>query len=354
MKYETGDIRRVVDRLISYFRKQEEIPTDEEIDDLWNRIEHSIRAGQRRHRIYVWSSVSAAALLAGCIWLGTGFFREKHTDFSVVASRLMDRTVETDEIQLIVAPAKKLHVKDGGTVTYAQDGGIRVDRDSITSGEAHDNPYDQFIVPKGRFGRLILSDGSELYVNSDTKVVYPKQFGKKRREIFVDGEIYIDVERNEKVPFVVKTAKFDVEVLGTAFDVKAYSDCKDGGEIVLLRGQVNVKSHAGKETVLNPDHKAVVQAGGAIRTMAVEAADYILWTKGVWPLNNGTVGDVLNELSRYYHVKITCDETIRGIRLAGKIDLRQGVEKALHNLSVTGGFVCRKEGDTYVLQRSED
>ena len=74
---------------------------------------------------------------------------------------MMEKTVETDEIQLIVAPEQTLRVKDGGTVTYQQDGGIQVDENVLASDEMQNGPYDQIIVPKGRLGRLILSDGTE-------------------------------------------------------------------------------------------------------------------------------------------------------------------------------------------------
>lgn len=241
MRYETSDIKRVLSRLISYFRAQEDASSQQEMDALWCRIDRSIDIRQRKRRIYAWSSVSVAALLAGCIWLGLGRSVEQQIDLSVVAARMMEKAVETDEIQLIVAPEKTLRVKDGGTVTYQQDGDIHVNENIVANNEMSDGPYDQIIVPRGRFGRLILSDGSELYINSGTKVVYPERFEKKHREIFVDGEIYIDVRRDEEAPFVVKTARFEVEVLGTAFDVKAYSKEDSYGEVVLLRGMVNVK-----------------------------------------------------------------------------------------------------------------
>lgn len=354
MKYEISDIKRVLLRLVSYFRAQEDVSSQQEMDDLWRRIDRSIDSRQRKHRIVWWSSISAAALLAGCIWFGAEHYIGQQPDLSVVAVRLLEESVETDEIQLIVAPEKTLHVKDGGTVTYSQDGNIHVNESKVEEREAHNNPYDQIIVPKGRFGRLILADGSELYINSGTKVVYPKRFEKNRREIFVDGEIYIDVKRNEKAPFIVKTTRFDVEVLGTAFDVKAYSEENTCGEIVLLRGLVNVKSTSGSEAMLTPDNKAVVPSQGTIRTMAVDAADYILWTKGILPLNNGTVGDIIDDLGRYYDVKIVCGEDIRQIRITGKIDLQRGVEEALRNLSLTGGFVYSKQAETYILNLSDE
>lgn len=349
MKYEISDIKRVLSRLVTYFRVQEDTSSQQEMNELWRRIDRSIDARRSKRQMMVWGSVSAAALLAGCIWLGVGHYWEQQSDLSVVAARMMEKTVETDEIQLIVAPEQTLRVKDGGTVTYQQDGGIQVDENVLASDEMQNGPYDQIIVPKGRLGRLILSDGTELYINSGTKVIYPERFGRKRREIFVDGEIYIDVRRDETVPFVVKTAHFDVEVLGTAFDVRAYSNEEGCDEIVLLRGNVNVKSVSGVEVELRPDKKAVVSIGGAIHTETVDAADYILWTKGILPLNNGTIGDIVDDLSRYYDVKITCDENIRNIRISGKIDLQQGVEEALRNLSLTGGFSCMKQSDAYIL-----
>ena len=178
MRYETSDIKRVLSRLISYFRAQEDASSQQEMDDLWRRIDRSIDSRQRKHRIVWWSSISAAALLAGCIWLGLGRSVEQQIDLSVVAARMMEKAVETDEIQLIVAPEKTLRVKDGGTVTYQQDGDIHVNENIVANNEMPDGPYDQIIVPRGRFGRLILSDGSELYINSGTKVVYPERFEK--------------------------------------------------------------------------------------------------------------------------------------------------------------------------------
>ena len=349
MRYEISDIKRVLFRLVTYFRVQEDASSQQEMNELWCRIDRSIDARRSKRRMMVWSSMSAAALLAGCIWLGVGYYWEQQPNLSVVAARMMDKVVETDEIQLIVAPERALQVKDRSTVIYQQDGVIQVDEDEVEKAGMSDNPYDQIIVPKGRFGRLILADGSELYINSGTKVVYPKHFEKNRREIFVDGEIYIDVRRDKTAPFVVKTAHFDVEVLGTAFDVKAYSNEAETGEIVLLRGMVNVKSNSGAEAKLTPDNKAVVPAEGAIYTEVVDAADYILWTRGILPLNNGTVGDIVDDLSRYYDVEIICDEDVRNIRIAGKIDLLHGVEEALRNLSLTGGFICTKQADVYVL-----
>ena len=82
-------------------------------------------------------------------------------------------------------------------------------------------------------------------------------------------------------PFIVKTAQFDVQVLGTAFDIKAYSGTFENAEVVLVRGKVNVKSKSGKELVLSPDNKATILSDGLIEESSVNAEEYVLWTKGI-------------------------------------------------------------------------
>ena len=92
MKYEISDIKRVLSRLVTYFRVQEDTSSQQEMNELWRRIDRSIDARRSKRRMMVWSGVSAAALLAGCIWLGVGHYWEQQSDLSVVAARMMEKT----------------------------------------------------------------------------------------------------------------------------------------------------------------------------------------------------------------------------------------------------------------------
>ena len=80
------------------------------------------------------------------------------------------------------------------------------------------------IVPVGRRSSITFADGTRLWVNSGSKVVYPVKFAKEKREIFVEGEIYLHVSRDEQKPFIVKTHQMDIKVLGTQFNVTAYEN----------------------------------------------------------------------------------------------------------------------------------
>lgn len=349
------NVRNTIRRLIDYFRMQEEVPSLEETSDLWNRIRSGIeKKRQKRQRRYILMTLTSAAALIGLLWLGVNRqLRQDKQDLSIIAAKLVKESVESDDIQLIVSQEKVLHVNKGATVAYSQDGAIRVDEEKVSQ-NATEELYDQIIVPKGKFTRLILADGSSLHINAGTKVIYPKRFEKNRREIFVDGEIYIDVKKDESAPFIVKTAQFDVRVLGTAFDIKAYNDTPENAEVVLVRGKVNVKSNAGKELQLSPNNKATILANGLIEKSPVNAEEYVLWTKGILSLNNDQLSVILAKLSRYYGVDINCGKDISTIRIDGKIDLECGIDKALERISTTGGFSFLKQENSYMLKLLEN
>ncbi len=354
MEYNRINSRNTIRRLINYFSMQAEIPSQEEMTDVWDKIKIGIdKKRQRRKQIYILVTMTSAAAIIGLMWLGgNGYFLSDKSDLSLIAAKMADESIEGGDICLIVSQKEVLRVKSGATVAYSEDGVVSVDKEKVSKHTAEDI-YDQIIVPKGKFTRLILADGSDLHINAGTRVIYPKRFEKNRREIFVDGEIFIDVKRDESAPFIVKTAQFDVQVLGTAFDIKAYSGTSENAEVVLVRGKVNVKSKLGKELELLPDNKATILSDGLIEKTFVNAEEYVLWTKGILSLNNDPLNVILTKLGRYYGVDINCTDDISTIKITGKIDLECGVEAALKRISTTGGFSFLKQGDTYMLKPLE-
>lgn len=353
MDYRKSEIRNVLNRLIVYFQQMEEVPSDDEMIGLWNRIQNTLsEKKKKKRRFYLFASVAAAASVLLCVWIGINYFPNSKMDLSIVAKNMLMQEINTDEIQLVVSPDKMIKLEDNSTVAYSKSGNVKINQDKIVAVE--EEYYNQFVVPTGKFGRLILSDGSDVFVNSNTRVIYPKKFRGSKREIFVEGEIYINVIKKKNIPFVVKTDRFDVQVLGTAFNVKAYKNMDNEGEVVLLRGVVNVRTCAGVEAKLVPNTKATLLAGTEIKTTKVDAENYIWWTKGILPLNNGKLSDLLKELSRYYGVQIVCEKSIEDIKIAGKIDVACGIEIALRNIASVGGFIYHKQGNIYMLQVSEN
>lgn len=353
MGYSNIEIRNTIRRLIDYFNRQEEISSPEEIADLWSKIEVGIHKKKRRkqRRYFIITTASAAALV-GLIWLGTEqFLVNNKLDISVIAARMTNESVTSDDIQLIVAQKKVIPVKEGSTVTYSHDGVASVDEEKIAK-DATENLYDQIIVPKGKFTRLVLSDSSCLYINAGTKVVYPKRFAKDRREIFVDGEIFIDVKRDESAPFFVKTDRFEVEVLGTAFNVSAYKG-DDYAEVVLLRGAVNLKDSKRNTLKLSPNQLASIGRGTILGKKNVNASDYIAWTKGLIILEDEPLGKVLLKLERYYGSSIQYDATVKSLMVCGTLDLNCSLEEILSRIAITAPIKHEKTANGFLITSKE-
>lgn len=335
MKYSKIAIRNTIRRIIEYFKMQEDVSSQEEMTDLWNKIVVGInKKKQKRQRRYFMITTASAAALIGFIWLGTEkFLINNSSDFSVVATKMTNESAVGDDIQLIVSQEEVIPVKKGSTVTYSQSGTVSVGEEEI-SHTATEDLYDQIIVPKGKFTRLVLADGSSLHINAGTKVVYPKRFAKNRREIFVDGEIFIDVKRDESAPFFVKTAEFEVEVLGTAFNVSAYKG-DDYAEVVLLRGAVNLKDNKKNTLKLSPNQLASISDGAISGKKTVNAADYVAWTKGLFVMNTEPLERVFLKLERYYGKSIKYDAAVKNMMVCGILDLNYSLEEVLSRIAIT-------------------
>lgn len=356
MKSRISFLRNSISRIVSFYRMSDVSPATTGREQVWRAIENGINRKERKQRVLMLSLItSAAAVITGCIFMFN--FRkslpqpEETINISQIAQQLTSDSV-SEEIQLYVSPKEVVTVDKGSTVTYT-DEGIHVDGNQVAENESFSliDEYNKIVVPKGKYTKLILSDGTSMFINAGTSVTYPKQFAKNVREIFVDGEVYLDVAHNENCPFIVKTTDFEVNVLGTAFDVNAYSHSMESSEVVLVRGKVRVMSNSGKETILSPNQKAKIHRSGEIKNSTVKADDYILWTQGIMNLGIAPLKDILLRLSHYYGVNITCSQVISNVEIAGKIDLECSVDEALRRVSDTGRFSVSKLGDNYYLKQ---
>lgn len=334
-------------KVICYFKSREMSPTADEEDRLWNSIISEISLSRRRRRQEVnrWRisliSLGVAAMLAGVIWI-LQVDRQEEVESLYAAYRSMNRDVSAgnDEIRILAGDEELSSVDNGARIDYTKsDKKVVLGDKEVTRPE--NTKYHQLIVPNAKHTSLVLSDGSVLYVNAGTHVVYPDKFKKDCREIFIDGEVYIDVVRDENAPFRVHTTSCDVEVLGTSFNVQAYSSDVNA-EIVLLSGSVKLKDKNEKELLLAPDELAVV-AGSTIKGKRhVNASDYILWTRGLLKLDAMPLSAVFKRLERYYGVKLVYSEEMETMKLYGNLDLQCPIEEVLRRISLTAPISFQK------------
>ena len=166
--------------------------------------------------------------------------------------------------------------------------------------------YHTLKVPYGKRFNVVFSDGSKAYLNSGSVIKYPVKFiENKKREVFLEGEAFFDVTENKNELFVVNSNGINVEVYGTKFNVRNYSE-DFNSDIVLVEGSVGIKnSEILEETILKPGFKGSVNKENfSVETTKVNTKIYTSWIDGEVIFRNETFSQILKKLERLYNVTI--------------------------------------------------
>jgi len=167
-------------------------------------------------------------------------------------------------------------------------------------------------VDKGQRAGITLPDGTTVHLNGGSKISYTPAFNGSMREVELEGEAYFDVKPNKEKPFIVKTSFFNVEVLGTSFNVSAYSDDKVV-EAALVEGKVKLTMNTARGNTqpvyLTPSQKFVYSHAERKGTISLMDEDYELaWKKGILMFNAESLEDVFKKIERWYGVTIHFDK----------------------------------------------
>ncbi|UVQ45316.1 FecR domain-containing protein [Parabacteroides faecis] len=249
--------------------------------------------------------------------------------------------------------------EDNTDVKYDDKGEIKVNSQTVMEGGDKDKKaggdkeekeatvtYNQLIVPKGKHSTLLLSDGTKLWVNAGSHVIFPVSFKGNKREIYVDGEVFLDVTRNEDNPFVVKTDRMAVEVLGTSFNIKSYGH-EDTDDVVLVTGSVHVRTETGRKAELIPNQRFRCTSIGDVDIQTVDVYDYISWKDGLLQYKKERLSVILQRLSDYYGKPIRWEPELERLTCSGKLDLKDDMEKVLNGLTRMIPVKFVKQDDCY-------
>jgi ferric-dicitrate binding protein FerR (iron transport regulator) len=195
-------------------------------------------------------------------------------------------------------------------------------------------------APIGHISKCKLPDGTEVWVNSGSKVTYSSSgFAGKTREVQLDGEAFFEVAKNGKMPFYVRTSLIDVKVTGTSFNVKAFSD-SNSFETVLSEGSIELEfagEHDNQTVKLKPDERAIFNAGQKeLLVQNVDARIYSAWRNGQIIFQDATLSDLIKELERIYDVKFKLnDPSLGSYRFRGAFSYDNNLIEALEKFKVT-------------------
>lgn len=163
--------------------------------------------------------------------------------------------------------------------------------------------YQTVKTPRGKDFHIILSDGTEVWLNTESSLKFPNLFTGKERRVFLKGEAFFNVAHNDKCPFIVCTEGIDTKVLGTKFNVCSYQ--KEQRHVTLVEGKVEVNNNISKEsTILSPGQNIMFNSKDESRIKNVNTAVYTAWTEGMFYFEDKPLKEIMNTLGRWYNVNI--------------------------------------------------
>jgi transmembrane sensor len=229
--------------------------------------------------------------------------------------------------QLVQQPGANVLNKDGKLVYKS-------------AGKSENISYNTLITSKGEMYGMILSDGSKVWLNSQSSIRYPVSFNGDVRKVEITGEAYFEVasiflKEVKKVPFIVSLNDMEVEVLGTKFNINSYAD-EDAVITTLIEGKVNVRSISkSADAILQTGEQAILRQGQDDKIKVIENADVeeaIAWHIGYFQFNNADLKTVLKQLVRWYEVEVVYQGNIPQREFWGKISKKNTLSQVLATL----------------------
>ncbi|HBL75793.1 MAG: hypothetical protein A2W90_04640 [Bacteroidetes bacterium GWF2_42_66] len=205
----------------------------------------------------------------------------------------------------------------------------------LISGSFKETRYTEIVVPMGQMTQINLSDGSKIWLNSGSVFKYPTEFDRSSREVFIDGEAFMEVARDKHKPFVVNAEKFSVEVLGTSFNVSAYSS-DDRASVTLVEGSVLLRSEDKKwNKTLLPGQSAELQQGNIPEIDDVNTDFYTSWKDGRIVFRKEKLDEIAKKMERWYNVEIRFKEDeLKDLVFSGTFLKYKPVEQVFRSLSI--------------------
>ncbi len=218
--------------------------------------------------------------------------------------------------------------------------------------------YHTLSVARGEEFYLELSDGSKIWLNSDSRIKYPVPFKVNVREVFLEkGEAYFEIAHNPDKRFVLTSEKSVISVLGTSFNVSAYEG--EDENITLVEGSVDLRLRYDPEEIskvrLKPGDQAnVIDVNHKIRISKVNTEFYTSWKDGVFFFNYETLESIMTKLSRWYNFEISyASESVRSEVFFGKLKRYDTIENVLDLIRETNKVDFEIEGNVIIVKDIE-
>jgi transmembrane sensor len=301
-----------------------------------------------------WWRYAAAAAMMGIVAGGYLLIQKRTpvTKEAGIAKQLPEQVPGYNKATLTLADGKVIPldsmnnqvIQEGDVTAYQQQGALEYK----ASGKGATVSFNTLATPRGAQYRLMLPDGTAVWLNAESELKFPTSFPGKERRVTLKGEAYFEIAANAQQPFVVTANDVVVNVLGTRFNVMAYKD-ESFVRTTLLQGAVKV-SQADDAVVLSPGQAATLRNDGTdIQVEQANTTEAIAWKNGYFVFNNENLESIMKKIVRYYNVEVEFRTDSKNKNFGGSVARFSSLADLLETLELTGIVHFKIDGNKVVV-----
>ena len=323
----------------------------------WIQLKEEMDKTSRKRRLLlrVWKSVAAVFVVA----VAGGLLYWQITDSArPVEEQVLVAQIRPGETQAVLITGKGqqlllqglkdtcLDITGNETLKISKDGSLEYSLSALSRMPE----WHTLQVPRGGEYKIVLDDGTEIWLNSASELKYPAHFVGNERRVCLVGEAYFQVARNEAAPFIVETRDMDVKVLGTSFNVSAYED-DENSHATLVEGRVEVDDKVnGEKVTLTPGEQALLQ-GKEMVVREVNTKLYSMWRLDRFTFASEDMEGVIRKLSRWYNVNFFfSNSSMKQKRFTGSLPKYSDISQVLKMIEMTTDIKFQVKGNTIIIQ----
>jgi ferric-dicitrate binding protein FerR (iron transport regulator) len=333
-------------------------------DQVYNSIIQSKPQGKRTHKSW---TISIAASLLLCLSIGLLIYLTRSsvplqkTAINTTKPKVQDFMPGKNKAVLTLSNGHEVILDDTQSGKIASQGGVVISKlkdgqIAYTSANADQkntstaNQLNTLTIPKGGQYQLTLPDGTLVFLNSASSISYPAKFAGTERKVNLSGEAYFEVAKNPKMPFIVNVNnKQQIQVLGTHFNVEAYTD-EHLINTTLLEGSVKIL-YKNKQALLKPGQVAINNMGADLNIQPADLDEVIAWKNGLFIFNNENITTVMKKISRWYDVDVVFKGNMENVNFLGNYSRTKSLASLLKNIQLMEDVNITIEGRRITVTR---
>ena len=311
-------------------------------NEAWRNVEPKLKEVPARSFIRRnWQFAAAAALLIFATPFLWQFINQEQLSTAPVDFKAKNTYLKTDAGELVELSANR-HLN-------LPEAAIRINQNELTYAPANPNPnqWATLVVPVVKDYKIVLSDGTKVWINASSSLRFPFNFDKNNREVYLTGEAYFEVAKDKARAFIVHTDYADIRVHGTSFNVNAYTSNNFAASLV----EGSISAVKDKNSIPLKPGEEVTTENNKLSIRPFDALEVLSWRNGIYTFHNRSLEEIAQVLSRWFDVKIVWNAVdLKEQTFTGEIDKTLSLDVVISNLQLSSGIKAKLENGTLTFK----